>query len=464
MKKAVMLGLCFIVLAMFVSAAYALESSIQPTGLVLYKQGKALDGYTLVTHNSSNRAFLLDMEGNIVHKWQMKYTAGLFAMLLPNGNLLAGGSAPPKEKPVNFGGASGYVTEYDWNGNVVWEWKELSDRYIQHHCFDRLPNGNTLILGWEYKSYEEAVAKGRDPKSLNPDGYDNHGQIIKGIWPDYVKEVTPDKKVVWEWHVWDHLGTGPKQFNINYILPEAAEYMHGPDWTHFNTSTYDPKTDKIVLNSRNFGEIYVINHQTGEMEQRWGNPCAYGQGKCPKFVDDGDTKLFGSHDASIEEDGNFMVFDNGWYRPQGERSRVLEIDRSGKIVWQWAASMPHTFSSRYQGAVQKLPNGNYFITSSGSGHLIEVTGTEKPEIVWEWFSPLFNDKPQCFARDTDMRPGTELVMNNTIHRAYRYGKDYPAFQGKDLSKKELFVPGGCFELWKLYGEWEAKQKAAAPAK
>ena len=62
----------------------------------------------------------------------------------------------------------------------------------------------------------------------------NHGLNIKGIWPDYLKEVTPDKRVVWEWHVWDHLGTGPNQFDLNFILPKAAEYMHGPDWTHFN--------------------------------------------------------------------------------------------------------------------------------------------------------------------------------------------------------------------------------------
>ena len=457
MRKSIA-AIFLLILVLAVPAAYSLESSVQPTGLIRYNVQKAQDGYTLVTHNSSNRAFLLDMEGKVVHKWQMKYNAGLFAMLLPNGNLLAGGQAPAKEKPVNFGGASGYVTEYDWNGNVVWEWKELSDKYIQHHCFDRMPNGNTLILGWEYKSYEEAVAKGRDPKSLDPNGYTNYGQLIKGIWPDYVKEVTPDKKVVWEWHVWDHLGTGPNQFNINFILPKAASYMHGPDWTHFNTSMYDAKNDKIILNSRNFGESYVVDHKTGAIEYRWGNPCAYGAGKCPSFVSDGDQQLFGSHDASVEENGNFLIFDNGWYRPEGERSRVVEVDRrTGKIVWQWAANMPHTFSSRYQGAVQKLPNGNYFITSSGSGHILEVTGTEKPEIVWEWFSPLFNDKPTCIATDNDMRPGTELVMNNTMHRAFRYTKDFPAFKGKDLTKKEEFVPGGCFEMWKLFGDWEAKQ-------
>jgi hypothetical protein len=446
------------------STTWALESSIQPTGLYRYNKAKALQGYTLVTHNYSPRAFLLDMEGKVVHKWQMKYNAGLFAMLLPNGNLLAGGQAPQKEMPVNFGGTGGYITEYDWNGNVVWEWKETSDKYTQHHCFERMPNGNTLVLGWEYKSYEEAVAKGRDPKTLNPDGFDAHGKIIKGIWPDYVKEISPDKKVVWEWHAWDHVGTGPDQWDINFILPKNADYMAGPDWTHFNTSSYDAKNDKIILNSRNFGEFYIIDHKTGKMEYRWGNPCAYGKGKCPSWIDDGDQQLFGPHDASMEDNGNILVFDNGWYRPQGERSRVLEVDpKTGKIVWQWASQTSAAFYTRYQGAVQKLPNGNYFISSTHYGHLIEVTGDKKAEIVWEWFSPLSNDKPGCFAKDETGNPFGNALPNQ-IHRAFRYAKDYPAFKGKDLSKKEDMVPGGCLEVWKVYDKEEAKAAKAAAAK
>ncbi len=34
--------------------------------------------------------------------------------------------------------------------------------------------------------------------------------------------------------VWDHLGAGEKQFGINFVLPQAARYMTGPDWSHSN--------------------------------------------------------------------------------------------------------------------------------------------------------------------------------------------------------------------------------------
>jgi hypothetical protein len=462
-------GLAILVLIVALSlaggSAWALESTIQPTGLVRYNPEKALDGYTLVTHNYSDRAFLLDMEGKVVHKWQMKYKAGLYGVLLPNGNLLAGGQAPDAEMPVNFGGTGGYITEYDWDGNVVWEWKEVSPTYVQHHCFDRMPNGNTLVLGWEYKSYEEALAKGRDPKlpqTLKPEGYESRGKLIKGIWPDYVKEITPDKKVVWEWHVWDHVGTGPDQFDINFILPatKPTSYMAGPDWTHFNTVSYDAKNDKIILNSRNFGESYVVDHKTGKLEWRWGNPCAYGKGECPSWIDDGDQQLFGPHDASREDNGNILIFDNGWYRPEGERSRVLEVTPEGKIAWEYAGKTQNAFYSRYQGAVQKLANGNYLISSTHFGHLIEVTGSKKGEVVWEWISPLVDDKPTCMLDDKDGNTRGNSFLNQ-IHRAHRYAKDYPAFQGKDLSKKTDMVPGGCFELYKLHNDW---LKTQAPAK
>ena len=109
---------CLLVLFLVLPASwvFALESSIQPTGLLQLNRDKAFDGYTLVTSTTSKRAFLMDLEGNVVHKWQMKYPAGLYAYLLTNGNLLAGGSRRD-EAPVNFGGSSGMITEYDWDGN-----------------------------------------------------------------------------------------------------------------------------------------------------------------------------------------------------------------------------------------------------------------------------------------------------------------------------------------------------------
>jgi hypothetical protein len=50
-------------------------------------------------------------------------------------------------------------------------------------------------------------------------------------------------------------------------------------------------------------------------------------------------------------------------------------------------------------------------------------------------------------------------MLTTLHRAYRYGKDYPGLAGKDLSKKEPLAKG-CVEMWKHYRDFEAATKKA----
>jgi hypothetical protein len=44
MKRKFAFGAMVVLLALVVPVAYALESSIQPTGLLLFKQGKSLDG------------------------------------------------------------------------------------------------------------------------------------------------------------------------------------------------------------------------------------------------------------------------------------------------------------------------------------------------------------------------------------------------------------------------------------
>ncbi|MBW2000841.1 MAG: hypothetical protein JRJ29_23130, partial [Deltaproteobacteria bacterium] len=104
----------------------------------------------------------------------------------------------------------------------------------------------------------------------------------------------------------------------------------------------------------------------------------------------------------------------------------------------------NSFFSYRQGAVQRLPNGNTLITSTHGGHLIEVT--KDKEVVWDYVSPIHKGKPKCWLEDGD----GHNMMANMIHRAYRYGPDYPGLKGKDLSKKVPLAPG-CPEFAKIYG-------------
>ena len=74
-------------------------------------------------------------------------------------------------------------------------------------------------------------------------------------------------RVVWEWAVWDHIGTGPDQIDINKFVPRIRHAWAGPDWTHFNGVAYNPATNEIAITSRNLAEVYVIDYGSDKGHQ-----------------------------------------------------------------------------------------------------------------------------------------------------------------------------------------------------
>ena len=450
MKKTI----CFLGLLVFVigttASSYAYEALVGPTGVLHYNPQKTYDGYTLLAPNSCKKTYLIDMEGNVVHTWKSRYNPGLYAELLPNGNLLRG--ARPPYKYCGISGVGGLVQEIDWNGKVVWEYRMSSSNEVQHHCFFRRQNGNTLILGWERIKNDVMIAKGRKPETIPDKSVESKGISHRDFWLDFVREVNQAGDTVWEWHVVDHLGTGPDELDPNFILPEpVGSIYHTYDYSHFNTVEFIEETGQVLMNSRNLSEIYLVDYKTGKIVYRWGNPVAYGQGKPASWYDSGDQELSGSHDARYIGDGRISIFDNGSERPEGHRSRVVVVNtKTNEIEWQYRSWDTSSFSSHRQGGAQLLPNGNFLVTSSNSGHVFEVT--KKGDIVWDFVNPMIMDKPLCLLRDDDDRKvqiqGHDFYFN-MVHRAYRYGKDYPGLQGKEL-KKSGKLAEECPEFFTLY--------------
>lgn len=444
------LAMCF-----FTAAASAYEVHDGPTGVIKYDKEKSYNGYTLFTPTEDNTViYLIDMRGDIVHTWKTTNGQGspFVSRLLPNGNLLVYTSM--NSAPVKIGGYTGLIEELDWDGKVVWSHTMCSKNEVSHHAFDRMPNGNTLMLGWERVKPEEMLKRGRKPGF--PKEILIRGEPTGDFWVDFVREIDPSGKTVWEWHVMDHVGTSPDQLDPNYILPKPAGPMYSSfDWTHFNTVEYIPGKDQVILNSRNFSESMIVDKKTGKIIFRWGNPSTHGQGARPSWFDDGSQKIFGSHHATLLDNGNLSIFDNGSERPEGNRSRVIEVDiKSGEIVWEYAANGYNSFYSHRQGAAQRLPNGNTLVTSTQQGHLFEVTPAK--EVVWEFVSPIVLGKNVGIFSDGDHvsrnKKGGAVpnMFGNMIHRSYRYGPDFSGFKGKDLSPKGYIVEGypRFFEVWK----------------
>jgi hypothetical protein len=345
----------------------------------------ALDGYTLFSPIMSGTTFLIDMQGQIVHRWDTGLAPGNMAYLLDNGNLLRG--VRDNDNPRFFGGGlAGRIQELEWDGKVVWDYKLSDDQRVLHHDLELMPNGNILAIAWEYVSHDDAQALGRDPKAINE----------KGWWPDSVLELQPvkpnDAKIVWEWHAKDHLiqdfdrtkpGFGsvpehPELIDINADhrgepaltreqIEELAKrkremkalgYTGGDDeksddkpkadaqqpiesdWLHCNGLDYNPALDLIVVSSPHLSEVFVLDHSTtsaearthaggkrghgGDLLYRWGNPKNYGLGTKE------DRKLFYQHDPNWIQGANanewhITCFNNGQDRPAGKFSSIEEI-------------------------------------------------------------------------------------------------------------------------------------------
>ena len=400
-------------------------------------------GYVLFAPAMSTTSYLINISGEVVHTWNSAYNPRFAAYLLETGHLLR--TAKMSVNPIfDAGGAGGGVEEIDWDGNVVWDFEYSTSQYCLHHDIEALPNGNVLMIAWEYKSAAEAITAGRNP-----------ALVLDALWPDHIIEVQPTGasggNIVWEWHVWDHLIQDYDPAKENYGVvedhPELIDvnFGGGTDWNHINSVDYHEGFDQIILSAHAFDEIWVIDHSTttpeaaghtggnsgkgGDLLYRWGNPQAYRAGS------DADQKFFRQHDAGWIEpglpgEGDILVFNNGAGRPGVDYSSVDEIvppvDSVGNYylatdsaygpenqMWIYTADPPEEFLALNISGAQRLPDGNTLITDGPHGFFFEVT--PGGDVVWE-YDNLFPNPSQsrtfkalCYAPDY---PGLELLVND----------------------------------------------------
>ena len=131
-----------------ISAAVLAYPTVYPTGTTIYNPDEAHSSYILISdHASMGNATtaamraessvpgdvrLIDMNGNVVHTWNVDPYFNKRSRLLPNGHLV-------------FVASDKRIIEYDWDSNIVWEHQgigSMNDMRV-------LPNGNRLLIAHE---------------------------------------------------------------------------------------------------------------------------------------------------------------------------------------------------------------------------------------------------------------------------------------------------------------------------
>lgn len=461
---------CFYCLVLLAFILAGQPVSAQNTlGLISKRTGKSFPGYNLIYPHNQPHVYLLDSCGQLVHTWEdeVEYRPGNTAYILENGNLVKTKrlNSSPVTDPIWAGGGGAIVEIRDWDNQLLSSFELNNALFRLHHDIAPLPNGNILMIAWAKKSYEEAVAAGRDPDLLPQNE----------LWSEAVLEWDPVlDSIVWEWHVWDHLiqDHDPTQANYGKVSEHPGlidinydEHDGHPDWLHINSIDYNPVLDQFVLSVPYFNEFWIVDHSTtveeakgssggrsgkgGDLLFRWGNPLAYGRG------DAANKKLFFQHDVHWAEPsaqegtpyyGRIAVFNN----QVGEGLSTADVLNTGYdqdtdtypfdgTVFgdsDFERTVVHPTGdirsvSDGLSSVQILPNGNWLICSGRWGYTYELDPEGK--IVWEYVTPIKAGQPAT-------QGDTLRVVQNMTFRLTRYFMDFPGFAGRDLS------PAGYLEL------------------
>ena len=359
---------------------------------------KAFPGYVLFDA-LDGRTHLVDLQGCEVRSWDR--TGFPSEMIAPSarggkGNIFVNPTVSPQEAsavPEAFRSLYGapVIAEADWDGRLVWQWR-LPENARQHHDWERLPNGNTVLIA----SVTRKIAG--FPLPLSND--------------QAIFEVTPAGQIAWSWFAGDHIDELGLSAADRLVLqrrgPGGPGFLGlnglaalGPNrWFDGGDMRFRP--DNLIFTSRITNIIAIVDRRTGHIVWKIG-PDYAGRGAGGGASADRPVDQISAGQAAymipkgMPGGGNILLFDD--QGPSGitpvaldifRGSRVIEIDPvSRSIVWQYSAEdsgqPAYAMHAFYGGNAQRLPNGNTMINTAFHGRVIQVT--PEGEIVWEYRNP-----------------------------------------------------------------------------
>ena len=151
---------------------------------------------------------------------------------------------------------------------------------LEHHDLRRLPNGNTIFLGWAVVPPDIAERiPGGLPGTAHSDGC---------MYGDTIVEITPKGKVVWEWQAWRDIEIEKHPIFCNQLRDEYA---------HANAISPLPNGD-IYISFRRLNTVALIDKKTKKL--KWHHR---------------DDSFGMQHDCVPLENGNITLFANGINTP-----------------------------------------------------------------------------------------------------------------------------------------------------
>ncbi|UCC38332.1 MAG: hypothetical protein JSV96_10850 [Candidatus Aminicenantes bacterium] len=322
-------------------------------GVTRYIHSSSCKGINVYSSENIPRAYLLDMNGRILHTFfdktkKKNYWQSGWKLIKPyqNNDFLV--------LIENYA-----IMMIDWDSNIKWIKKK---RF--HHDFVVAENGDIYAI-------------------MNKKSYSPWFSLFESIRDNCFVILTKDGEIKAETSLAKIVFHNKTLFDAS--KNQKKRYSYGRDaWDIFHTNTIEVinrdmffgnkklfKKGDVLFCVRNLNIIGVMDLEKEKIIWSWGM-----------------NELELPHHPSLLENGNILIFDNGTLR---KYSRVIELNLiTEKIEWEYKSISAKSFFSAYKGSAQRFSNGNTLITESEKGHVFEVTNDGK--VVWEFYNPEIDKK------------------------------------------------------------------------
>ena len=335
-------------------------------GVTIHNPSQAQNGVTLYTSGHDAAAFLISMDGEVLHEWRRPFStvwnesaavkepqpdSHVYfrkAMAYLNGDLLVVYEGAG-DTPYGYG-----VVKLNRDSEVIWSYLGHA-----HHDIDIGPDGRIYVL----------------THALVDAPLDGFGNLKPPRLDDFLVVLSPEGEELKKIPLIQRVAQSPYQHLLHTVSSYAvADPLHanGVDVITDEAAANFPygNQGQVLLSFRELGAIGVLDLDSEE------------------FVWIARGPWIGQHDPDILPDGDVLLFDNYGHFNMPERpARVIAFDpRTMEIVWQYAGSADRPLDSAIRSSQERLANGNTLITESNGGRILEVTPAG--EIAWEYVNPV----------------------------------------------------------------------------
>lgn len=345
-------------------------------GVTIHDRERAHAGLNLYSSGHAPEAVLMNMNGDVVHRWHFPYEEAFGVLdkrnsnaqwwrrvaIFENGDLLA-----------IYEGLG--LVKIDKDSKLIW-----SSPLHAHHDLEVQPDGDIYVL----------TRKAHRLPRIDPDA---------PVLEDFVSILSPQGKLRAEMSLLE-------AFEMSRFADLVRKELMSGNGDLFHTNSISVLDDRFAKGNRAFesGNILTSMNRMGVV--------AVVSVRLGEVVWVRRTAPIGQHDPKFLPNGNMLLFTNNMISGDaGKGSSVVEEFNpvGGEVHWSYRGTAERPFYSKYLGTAERLPNGNTLITESDAGRAFEVL--PDGEIVWEFYNPN--------------RAGEDQEFIATLPEVIRLPADYP---------------------------------------